>query len=92
MDRRIKKADKKHRVNSLLFLIGLRDTANTRISHLSGGERKRLSLAEEVILSIPRCMYLVSVNIVFDSFWTTLHSYSVMNLQLASTATVLTVL
>lgn len=48
MDRRIKKADKKHRVNSLLFLIGLRDKTFTRISHLSGGERKRLSLAEEV--------------------------------------------
>lgn len=49
MDRRIKKADKIHRVNSLLFLIGLRDRMYTRISLLSGGERKRLNLAEEVI-------------------------------------------
>lgn len=62
MDRRITKGDKKHRVSSLLFLIGLRDMANTRISHLSGGERKRLSLAEEVILS---CYFLAHYLIYF---------------------------
>lgn len=48
MHRKTTKALKRQKVNDLLMTVGLRDSANTRIMHLSGGERKRLSLAEEV--------------------------------------------
>ena len=48
MHRKTSKAQKRQRVNELLLLTGLRDAAHTRIQQLSGGERKRLSLAEEV--------------------------------------------
>jgi len=49
MDRRTTKAEKRQRVSDLLLAVGLRDSAHTRIQELSGGERKRLSLAEELI-------------------------------------------
>lgn len=93
MDRRIKNADKKHHVNSLLFLIGLRDRMYTKISHLSGGERKRLSLAEEVIILFG--VIIVLANICFSSFFLsfsmTRHLFFVMSQQRALIATVPTV-
>ncbi|EDW01079.1 protein brown [Drosophila grimshawi] len=49
MHRRTTKAEKRQRVTDLLLAVGLRDAAHTRIQQLSGGERKRLSLAEELI-------------------------------------------
>ncbi|EDW09473.1 protein brown [Drosophila mojavensis] len=49
MHRRTTKAEKRQRVSDLLLAVGLRDSAHTRIQQLSGGERKRLSLAEELI-------------------------------------------
>lgn len=49
MHRRTTKAEKRQRVADLLLAVGLRDSAHTRIQQLSGGERKRLSLAEELI-------------------------------------------
>lgn len=49
MHRRTTQAEKRQRVADLLLAVGLRDAAHTRIQQLSGGERKRLSLAEELI-------------------------------------------
>ncbi|XP_017073110.1 protein brown [Drosophila eugracilis] len=49
MHRRTTKSEKRQRVADLLLAVGLRDSAHTRIQQLSGGERKRLSLAEELI-------------------------------------------
>ncbi|XP_067634341.1 protein brown isoform X2 [Eurosta solidaginis] len=53
MHRKTTKAQKRQRVNDLLYACGLRDSAHTRIQSLSGGERKRLSLAEELITDPP---------------------------------------
>ncbi|XP_065369460.1 protein brown [Calliphora vicina] len=53
MHRKTTKLQKHQRVNDLLLAVGLRDVANTRIQQLSGGERKRLSLAEELITDPP---------------------------------------
>ncbi|XP_037944208.1 protein brown-like [Teleopsis dalmanni] len=53
MHRKTTKSQKRQRVNDLLLAVGLRDAANTRIQQLSGGERKRLSLAEELIIDPP---------------------------------------
>lgn len=47
-DRKWSKARKNQRIEYLLREIGLRDVANTRISRLSGGERKKLNLATDV--------------------------------------------
>lgn len=52
MHRKTTKAQKRQRVTDLLFACGLRDATHTRIQSLSGGERKRLSLAEEVWATI----------------------------------------
>ncbi|KAH8370382.1 hypothetical protein KR093_003237 [Drosophila rubida] len=49
MHRKTTQAEKRQRVSDLLLAVGLRDAAHTRIQQLSGGERKRLSLAEELI-------------------------------------------
>ncbi|XP_030386604.1 protein brown [Scaptodrosophila lebanonensis] len=49
MHRSTTKSEKRQRVSDLLLAVGLRDSAHTRIQQLSGGERKRLSLAEELI-------------------------------------------
>ncbi|KAL7737634.1 hypothetical protein ACLKA6_007742 [Drosophila palustris] len=49
MHRKTTKAEKRQRVSDLLLAVGLRDAGHTRIQQLSGGERKRLSLAEELI-------------------------------------------
>lgn len=48
MHRKTSKAEKRQRVEDLLLAVGLRNIAHTRIQQMSGGERKRLSLAEEV--------------------------------------------
>uniref|UniRef100_A0A1A9VCA6 ABC transporter domain-containing protein n=1 Tax=Glossina austeni TaxID=7395 RepID=A0A1A9VCA6_GLOAU len=53
MHRKTTKTQKRQRVNDLLWAVGLRDVAHTRLQHLSGGERKRLSLAEELITDPP---------------------------------------
>uniref|UniRef100_A0A0K8V2T9 Protein brown n=1 Tax=Bactrocera latifrons TaxID=174628 RepID=A0A0K8V2T9_BACLA len=53
MHRKTTKAQKRQRVNDLLLACGLRDATHTRIQSLSGGERKRLSLAEELITDPP---------------------------------------
>uniref|UniRef100_A0A1A9X4G9 ABC transporter domain-containing protein n=1 Tax=Glossina brevipalpis TaxID=37001 RepID=A0A1A9X4G9_9MUSC len=53
MHRKATKTQKRRRVNDLLWAVGLRDVAHTRLQHLSGGERKRLSLAEELITDPP---------------------------------------
>lgn len=44
------KFERVQKVNELLFKVGLNEKPNTMIFLLSGGERKRLALAEEVIL------------------------------------------
>ncbi|XP_055839292.1 protein brown [Episyrphus balteatus] len=53
MHRKTTKAQKLQRVNDLLRTVGLSGSANVRIQNLSGGERKRLSLAEELITNPP---------------------------------------
>ncbi|XP_055374188.1 protein brown [Condylostylus longicornis] len=53
MDKSTRTIDKKYRVNQILIKVGLKDCADTRIFHLSGGEKKRLSLAEELITDPP---------------------------------------
>ncbi|XP_037818280.1 protein brown [Lucilia sericata] len=53
MHRKTTKSQKHQRVNDLLLAVGLRNVAHTRIQQLSGGERKRLSLAEELITDPP---------------------------------------
>lgn len=56
INRRCSKAWKNQRVEYLLREIGLQYVADTRISRLSGGERKKLNLATDV--SIIRCVAL----------------------------------
>lgn len=53
MHRKTTKAQKLQRVNDLLRTVGLTGSADVRIHNLSGGERKRLSLAEELITNPP---------------------------------------
>ncbi|TMW41116.1 hypothetical protein DOY81_013803, partial [Sarcophaga bullata] len=53
MHRKTTRLEKHQRVTDLLFAVGLRNVAHTRIQQLSGGERKRLSLAEELITDPP---------------------------------------
>ncbi|XP_005179101.1 protein brown isoform X1 [Musca domestica] len=53
MHRKTSKAEKRQRVEDLLLAVGLRNIAHTRIQQMSGGERKRLSLAEELITDPP---------------------------------------
>ncbi|KAI8129006.1 Protein brown [Lucilia cuprina] len=53
MHRKTTKSQKHQRVNDLLLAVGLKNVAHTRIQQLSGGERKRLSLAEELITDPP---------------------------------------
>ncbi|XP_075168391.1 brown [Haematobia irritans] len=53
MHRKTSRAEKRLRVDDLLLAVGLRNVAHTRIQQLSGGERKRLSLAEELITDPP---------------------------------------
>lgn len=53
MHRKTTKAQKLQRVNDLLRMVGLTGSSNVRIQNLSGGERKRLSLAEELITNPP---------------------------------------
>ncbi|XP_067635353.1 protein brown-like isoform X2 [Eurosta solidaginis] len=53
MHRKTTDAEKRQRVADLLFACGLKDVTHTRIQSLSGGERKRLSLAEELITDPP---------------------------------------
>lgn len=49
LDRRWSRARKSDRVNCLLHELSLHEVANNRISNLSGGERKKLNLATDVI-------------------------------------------
>ncbi|XP_055919755.1 protein brown [Eupeodes corollae] len=53
MHRKTTKVQKLQRVNDVLRTVGLTGSANVRIQNLSGGERKRLSLAEELITNPP---------------------------------------
>lgn len=48
MDRRVSKFQKNDRINDTLWKLGLMKVADSRISTLSGGERKTLNLATEV--------------------------------------------
>lgn len=52
MDRRVSKFQKNDRINSTLWKLGLMKVADCRISTLSGGERKILNLATEVIVMV----------------------------------------
>uniref|UniRef100_A0A1I8QE22 ABC transporter domain-containing protein n=1 Tax=Stomoxys calcitrans TaxID=35570 RepID=A0A1I8QE22_STOCA len=53
MHRKTSRSEKRQRVDDLLLAVGLRNVAHTRIQQMSGGERKRLSLAEELITDPP---------------------------------------
>lgn len=53
MDRRLSSSHRKRRVLSLLTELGLSTCANTRLSALSGGERKKVSLAAEMLTDPP---------------------------------------
>ncbi|XP_067637561.1 protein brown-like isoform X2 [Eurosta solidaginis] len=53
MHRNTTDAEKRQRVTQLLHACGLQEVSHTRIHSLSGGERKRLSLAEELITNPP---------------------------------------
>lgn len=66
MHRKTTKTQKRQRVNDLLWAVGLRDVAHTRLQHLSGGERKRLSLAEEVTTLGDIPIKMIDYRIVFS--------------------------
>lgn len=48
MDRQCTREEKHQRINEVLFRMSLVEVAHIRMHRLSGGERKRLSLATEV--------------------------------------------
>jgi ABC-type multidrug transport system ATPase subunit len=49
LDRRLASWERDRRVEELLVELGLKKSENTRIIELSGGERKRLAFASEVV-------------------------------------------
>lgn len=51
LDRKLPKSYKIQRIDFLLRELGLQKVANNRINTLSGGERKKLNLAVDVIVS-----------------------------------------
>lgn len=53
MDRRLPSSHQSRRVLSLLTELGISNCANTRLSALSGGERKKVSLAVEMLTDPP---------------------------------------
>lgn len=50
MDRRYKSVVRKQRIESLLTELGLNKCTTTKLSALSGGERKRVALAVQVMI------------------------------------------
>lgn len=49
LGRTMPKWEKRHRVENAIKRLGMTNLKNTRIKHLSGGERKKLNLAEELM-------------------------------------------
>lgn len=49
MDRYLPNAEKRHRIDGILWQLGLMKVADLQIIRMSGGERKKLNLATEVI-------------------------------------------
>nr|WOD55116.1 ABCG transpoter Redboy2 [Hymenopus coronatus] len=53
MDRNLKNNERRYRITALLSELGLTHCLHTRLSELSGGERKRLSLAVQLLTDPP---------------------------------------
>jgi ABC-type multidrug transport system ATPase subunit len=53
MGKNVTKANKIRHVGHILNKLGLTKSADVKISSLSGGERKKLNLATEVLKSFP---------------------------------------
>ncbi|KAJ8885521.1 hypothetical protein PR048_011719 [Dryococelus australis] len=58
MDRRVRKLQSKRRILSLIMDLGLGKCSHTRLSALSGGEKKRLSLAVQLSDKRQHCIHL----------------------------------
>ncbi|XP_037035934.1 protein brown, partial [Bradysia coprophila] len=71
MDRRVSRFRKNDRINDILWKLGLMKVADCRISTLSGGERKTLNLATE-LLTDPQIVFC-------DEITTGLDSYNALN-------------
>ncbi len=62
MDRRVSRFRRNDIINNTLWKLGLMKVADCRISTLSGGERKILNLATEVI---PKYLFWITYRIIF---------------------------
>lgn len=67
MDRRTTKRDLKEHVDYIITTLGMRKFMNTKISFLSGGERKKVALAVQ-LLNDPPILFCDEITTGLDSY------------------------